>query len=144
MKEHHHARRDQAAAPALAAAALAEADAEAIVAWLRDKWAQRLKPKTGGLGPRDIEANDMVVAKDADGEWVYLVRKEKLADVVPNPKRLDEALGVIAKRGGLRPSMEEGKLTRQKRLSDGTKKRFLFFVPDFVRPKKAGPADQQR
>ena len=77
-------------------------------------------------------------------KYIYLVRKETLAKVVPDQKRLDEALRMIAARGGLRPGEGEGKLTRQKRLSDGTKLRFLFFVPAVVSPKKGDAGDQKR
>jgi hypothetical protein len=127
----------RADAPAIAAAAQVKTDAEAIREWLHANWATRVHAGTDGIGARNAYRNPITVAKDADGAWIYLVRKESLAKVVPDQRRLDEALKLISSRSGLRPSKGEGTLTRQKRLADGTKQRFLFFVPAFANPKKA-------
>ncbi len=121
-------------APGMAAAAQADADAEAVVAWLHTNWAGRVKAGSAGFGPGDADRAPIITIKDTDGKWFSLVRKTALAEVVPNPQRLDEALRLLAARGTLRPGEGEGKLTRQKRLSDGTKRRFLFFVFARVRP----------
>ncbi len=64
------------------------------------------------------------------------MRKEALAEAVPDPKRLDGALKLIADRGDLRPSKGEGTLTRQKPAVGG-KLRFLFFTLAFARPNAA-------
>jgi hypothetical protein len=79
----------------------------------------------------------IIAAKDADGTWVYLVRREALAEAVPDPTRLDGALRLIAARDGLRPSRKEGTLTRQKPAVGG-KLRFVFFTPAFARPAPRG------
>jgi hypothetical protein len=57
-------------------------------------------------------------------------------EAVPDPKRLDAALKLIADRGDLRPSKGEGTLTRQKPAVGG-KLRFLFFTAAFSQPKAA-------
>ena len=65
------------------------------------------------------------------------MRKEMLAEAVPDPRWLDAALKRIAGRGGLRPSKGEGTLTRQKPAVGG-KLRFLFFTAGFALPNAAG------
>jgi hypothetical protein len=122
-----------AAAPALAAAAQAEADSNTICAWLHENWKARVNANKPSFDARMASRQQIIASKDSDGSWVYLVRKEALAEVVPDPKRLDNALKFIAERGGLRPSKGEGKLTRQKP-SVGGKLRFLFFTAAFARP----------
>ena len=127
----------RADAPAVAAAAQAEADAEAIRRWLHAHWAGRVSI---GNQPPDASAarrRGILTAKDGDGSWSCLVRKATLAEAVPDPTRLDAALRLIAGRGGLRPGDGDGNLTRQRRLADGTKARFLFFTITFGRPKTA-------
>ena len=126
--------RDALAHAAAPATALAEADAGAVRAWLGASWAGRLDASRDGLDGASAAGGQILVDTDADGERVCLVRKEALAGLVPEPGRLEAALRLIAARGGLRPGEAEGKLTRQKRLADGTKPRFLFFTEAFARP----------
>ncbi len=126
-----------AAAPALATAEQAKTDAEAIRAWLHANWEGRANAEKTGYDARAAGRHRIIASKDTDGKWVYLVRKEMLAEAVPDPKRLDAALKLIADRGDLRPSKGEGTLTRQKPAVGG-KLRFLFFTAGFAWPNAAG------
>lgn len=125
-----------AAAPALAAAAQAKADAEAVRAWVHANWAVRINAQGPDFDARTAGRHRIIASKDTDGQRVYLVRKEALAEAVPDPRRLDAALKRIADRRGLRPSKGEGTLTRQKPAVGG-KSRFLFFTVGFARPNAA-------
>ncbi len=113
----------------------ARADAKAVRRLLRSRWKERFDTEERELDAAAAGRLGLIQARDADGNEVCLARMESLAEAVPDQRRLDAALRGIAARGHLLLG-KGGKLTRQKRLPDGTRLRFLFFKPDFCRPKR--------